>query len=186
MKAFILSDAAYLNATHQAIAQAVTDYLTSYGMTVEAETVSREMITDCIGCFGCWVKTPGECVLQDSLANINRKMMLSDFVVYLCPVVYGQFSPNIKTAIDRWLPNMLPFFITRRDGSTMHPARYESYPSQLLIGYAQHLSEAESQLFMDITQKHRESVQVILWQDSVDALLTALDKIELKRVEGKL
>ena len=44
--------------------------------------------------------------------------MTSDVVVYLCPVVFGQFSANMKYAIDRWLPNMLPYFITKDDGST--------------------------------------------------------------------
>jgi multimeric flavodoxin WrbA len=186
MKALVLSDVAYMNAAHQMIIQTLTDYLASYGMTVETETVSQETITDCIGCFGCWTKTPGECAIQDDLFVINRKMMLSDFVVYLCPIVYGQCAANMKTAIDRWLPNMLPFFITRRDGSTMHPARYESYPSQLMIGYSDHFDESEAQLFSDITLKHREGVQVVLWHDSVDGLLSALDKIELKRVEGRL
>ncbi len=30
-----------------------------------------EPINNCIGCFGCWVKTPAKCVINDSLFMSN-------------------------------------------------------------------------------------------------------------------
>lgn len=28
-------------------------------------------IHNCIGCFGCWVKTPGACVIRDKYGNMG-------------------------------------------------------------------------------------------------------------------
>ncbi|MPN39260.1 hypothetical protein SDC9_186788 [bioreactor metagenome] len=124
--------------------------------------------------------------MKDGIAKINRACMTSDVVVYLCPVVFGQFSANMKSAIDRWLPNMLPFFLTRKDGSTMHPPRYESYAKQIMIGYAESLSEDDAQLFVDITQKHRSSVTTLIDRGNDAELADVLRTISLERVGGSL
>ncbi|MFG6393572.1 MAG: hypothetical protein K1W24_05235 [Lachnospiraceae bacterium] len=29
-------------------------------------------IRHCTGCFGCWIKTPGKCVLKDGYANMGE------------------------------------------------------------------------------------------------------------------
>ena len=31
-------------------------------------------IRHCIGCFGCWVKTPGQCVIHDGYENTGIDM----------------------------------------------------------------------------------------------------------------
>ena len=90
----------------------------------------------------------------------------------------------MKYATDRWLPNMLPFFEARNDGSTMHPRRYESYPKQIIIGYADHLSTEDAQLFIDITQKHRRNMTVLIFDGSEDQFKNALESITLKPVVG--
>jgi hypothetical protein len=112
--------------------------------------------------------------------------MGSDVVVFLSPVIFGQFSANIKTVIDRWLPNMLPFFDKRPDGSTMHPARYEDYPNQIMIGYGEDLSEQDALLFSDITKKHRRNVEVLIGKGSAPEIEKGLDGIRLERVGGLL
>jgi hypothetical protein len=101
-------------------------------------------------------------------------------------VVFGQFSANIKNAVDRWLPNMLPFFVTRADGSTMHPPRYPDYPKQVIIGYGDSVSGEDARLFTDITKKHRSNLDVLIWRDNDSELAEALGKIEFKRMGGSL
>lgn len=182
MKAYILSDMDYQTGAYTRLLAQVKEAL--LGFEIEEKQLGRGDIHYCVGCFGCWVKKPGECVISDDIANINRAMMNSDVVVYLVPVVFGQFSANIKYALDRWLPNMLPFFQTRKDGSTMHPRRYESYPKQIMIGYGDDLSAEDAQLFIDINKKHRSSVDVLIDDDSDSEIVETLRLTDIKRVVG--
>jgi hypothetical protein len=135
-----------------------------------------------MGCFGCWVKKPGECVINDKISDLNRKQMNSDVVVFLTPLVFGQFSANMKNVLDRWLPNMLPFFYKRSDGSTMHPPRYSSYPMQLMVGYGEIVSDKDAQLFIDINKKHRFELEVLIWRDDSSDFTEELAKIKYMRV----
>ncbi|MDV3428370.1 MAG: flavodoxin family protein [Bacillota bacterium] len=185
MKALLISDKDYQTETYQQIKNLVSDFLKEKGFEIDVIDIGRDDLAFCMGCFGCWIKTPGECVIQDGMKKINNSFVNSDAVIYLSPVIFGQFSANIKNAVDRWIPNILPFFITRPDGSTMHPSRYENYPAQIIIGYGDELSPEDSQLFTDITKKHRRNVEVIIYKDDQD-LTVALNKIQLGRVDSKL
>lgn len=186
MQAYIISDAEFLSQRQTKLNQLLVDFLSARGFTIAQKTIERDELAFCRGCFECWVKTPGECSMRDGIAEINRSCMTSDVVVYLCPVVFGQFSANMKYAIDRWLPNMLPFFTTRIDGSTMHPPRYKDYPAQIFLGYGEHLSQTERQLFSDINTKHRSRVSVILDREDDAALIAELGACSLSRAGGAL
>ncbi len=184
MNAYILSDKDHETDAYARLLSQVKDYLSSKHFEIEEKRIGRDDLAFCMGCFGCWVKKPGECVIGDDMANINRAMMNSDVVIYLCPIVFGQFSANMKNAVDRWLPNMLPFFETRKDGSTMHPRRYESYPKQIMIGYADRLNAEDAQLFIDITQKHRNHMTLLIDDGSDNLIKNQLEPVTLKRVAG--
>lgn len=122
--------------------------------------IGKKDLASCIGCFGCWIKTPGQCVINDMMSDINRSFINSDVVIYFTPIVFGQFSGNIKNAIDRWLPNVLPFF-QQYNGRTRHPARYEKYPTEIIVGYSDDITEEEKSTFLDITNKHRHDIKDI-------------------------
>lgn len=186
MQAYLIMDGEFLTPRQQELKKLLTDDLTKAGFTLAEKTIQTGELAYCRGCFDCWVKTPGECSMRDGILEINRACMTSDLVIYLCPVVFGQFSANIKSAIDRWLPNMLPFFITRKDGSTMHPPRYADYPAQVFLGYGEHLSEREMALFIDINQKHRSNVSVILDRGDDAEIVAALNACPRCRMGGAL
>ena len=186
MKALIISDKDYRTEAFESIDRLLHTFFAEKGFETEEAQIGRGDLAFCMGCFGCWVKKPGECVIGDSMAKLNRDEMNSDVVIFLSPVVFGQFSANIKNAVDRWLPNMLPFFQTRADGSTMHPPRYSDYPRQIMIGYGDSLSERDAQLFSDITKKHRSNVEVLIWKDNDAEMTEAFEKISLKRAGGAL
>jgi multimeric flavodoxin WrbA len=184
MKAFIISDKDYETDIFHELFAGITSLLKTQDFEIEYATIGRNDLSSCIGCFGCWIKKPGECILPDGIGSINSTAMNSDVVIYLCPVIFGQFSANIKDAIDRWLPNMLPFFMIRKDGSMMHPRRYESYPKQIMIGYGNEVSAEDADLFRDITQKHRSNIEVMIFDSNHSTIKDLLSGISLCRIIG--
>ena len=90
-------------------------------------------IAYCTGCFGCWVQTPGECVIKDYEETIVRKMVHSDLIIYITPIVFGGYSSILKKALDRQISRVLPYF-TKIDGEVHHKKRYEKEQSLLGIG----------------------------------------------------
>ncbi len=186
MRAYLVSDGEFLTNRQIELSDLIVDFLSEKNFQIEQKTIQRDELQFCRGCFDCWTKTPGECIMKDHIREINDTCMKSDVVIYLCPVVFGQFSANMKSAIDRWLPNMLPFFMTRKNGSTMHPPRYEDYPRQIFIGYADELDDEQAQLFIDISKKHRSNVDIIIDQGENESIRSQLPKIPLCRIGGPL
>ncbi len=86
--------------------------------------LSRMKIGDCLGCFGCWTTTPGQCVLRDDMATIIEKILEADVVVWSFPLYYFSLPSRLKAAIDRQLPMNLPF-MTAQSESGGHPSRYD-------------------------------------------------------------
>jgi len=84
-------------------------------------------IRHCTGCFGCWVKTPGLCVIKDDMDEVNRQAIQADFVLWASPLVLGFPSYYLKRTMDRSIPLVHPY-ITMVNGEAHHLARYERYP----------------------------------------------------------
>ena len=55
----------------------------------------------CVGCFGCWVKTPGQCVIPDAYQTMARRIHAAEEVVVRTKWTYGGFSPFVKNVFDR-------------------------------------------------------------------------------------
>lgn len=188
MKALIISDLDYRTEIFHGLEEIINNILGKKGFEIELVEVGPKNLTFCKGCYGCWVKKPGICTINDAMADINRSFINSDVTIYLSPVIFGQFSANIKNATDRTLPNMLPFFVSKSDGSTAHPPRYRSYPRQIIIGYGEEIDSEDKQLFVDIIKKHRRNLEVIMYggRNDNESIVAAFDKLELAKVEAML
>lgn len=188
MKALIISDLEYQTETFEPLLVLVKQFLDEKNYQVECSELCREDLAFCKGCFGCWIKKPGECVIDDKMTYLNKAYINSDVTIFLSPVVFGQFSANIKNVRDRWIPNILPFFERRPDGSTIHPSRYLVYPKQIIIGYGRELSEEDIKLFKAITKNHLRNIEVLVYQGSgsESTIIDALAGIELKKVGAAL
>ena len=103
------------------------------GHESEVVTLCEMDIAPCLGCFGCWVRSPGECVIDDDARGVVRKIVQSDVLVLLTPVTFGGYSSELKKALDRWICVISPFF-TKIDGEVHHRRRYERYPRILGVG----------------------------------------------------
>jgi hypothetical protein len=111
----------------------------------------------CQGCFGCWVKTPGRCVIKDRGSDFAPLLAKHDLVTVISRLVYGGFSSPVKAILDRSIGFILPFF-EYRNGQTFHTRRYPTSPSFRYFFHgenfgsnlitAQKLAQANGQNFM--------------------------------------
>lgn len=139
--------------------------------------VSRENIKSCSGCVGCWIKPPGECVKNDLLNKINYTLINSDLVIFISAIIFGQYSSSMKNVMDRFIPNVLPFYV-KKNGMTVHPERYNKYPFQILIGYGDGLTDEEEDTFITLTNvKYNKSFNRVFVLDADEDCTDAMEII---------
>lgn len=83
-----------------------------------------QRIHPCIGCFGCWIKTPIACVIKDRYQNIGKLISQCEELILISKCCYGGFSPFVKNVLDRSIAYIHPYF-TLRGGEMHHKNRYE-------------------------------------------------------------
>ncbi|QUI24497.1 flavodoxin family protein [Vallitalea pronyensis] len=110
-------------------------------------------IKNCIGCYGCWLKTPGICTIDDLGRDIAKSIIQSDLVVYLTPIVFGGVSSELKKVVDRIIPLVLPFF-TRVNGEVHHKPRYDKYPRVIVLGVLPQKNEAMEIPFKKLIERN--------------------------------
>ena len=84
----------------------MTDRPVSAALPQDAAAVdlSALRIANCVGCFGCWTKTPGRCVIRDDAARVYPLIARSEQVLYVSRVKYGSYAPVMKTMLERAIP----------------------------------------------------------------------------------
>lgn len=85
---------------------------------------ANPIVKPCMGCFGCWTKTPGRCVINDRCRDIPSYIAKCDELILISPILFGGYSENIKAVIDRFIPYVLPYFRIV-DGKMHHKMRYK-------------------------------------------------------------
>jgi multimeric flavodoxin WrbA len=113
----------------------------------------REMnLRHCRGCFGCWLKTPGQCIYKDDTHNICREVINSDFVLFGSPLIMGFPSAILKTAMDKLIPLLHPYFDLVDNKECHHKKRYDKkYPFiGLLIEKEEDTDEEDVKIITDI------------------------------------
>ncbi|NDJ51480.1 MAG: flavodoxin family protein [Chloroflexi bacterium] len=130
-------------------------------------------IATCIGCFECWVKSPGECRISDAGRDIARDMIQSDVVLMLSPIPFGTYSSELKKVLDRAISLILPFF-QMVDGEVHHQPRYERYPSLIGIGVLPTPNASLADLFDRLVGRH----SINMHAPSHATLVVTLDQSE--------
>lgn len=119
---------------------------------VQSMLLDKRKIKPCIGCFGCWTKTPGRCVLSDQANDISQVFMQADAVIILTKMTYGGYSSDVKAFLDRAICNLSPFFTMIR-GEMHHKKRYESYPDLIALAYGDR-SKGEQETFARLVERN--------------------------------
>jgi multimeric flavodoxin WrbA len=99
---------------------------------------------NCIGCFGCWIKTPGACVIRDRYGDMGECLAKCDEVIIISKCFYGGFSPFVKKVIDRSISYVHPYFEIR-NGEMHHRARYNNHFDLKVWFYGEDITEQEKQ-----------------------------------------
>ena len=105
----------------------LSDELATSGHDVTSFELREMDISYCIGCFGCWVKSPGECRSEDDSTVVSRAYINSDFVLWASPVIMGFYSALLKKVTDKFIQLVEPYMVFV-DGESRHAARYDRYP----------------------------------------------------------
>lgn len=66
--------------------------------------LSQLKIANCVGCFGCWTKTPGRCVIRDDAVKVYPLIARSEAVLYVSRIRYGGYDTVMKTMLERAIP----------------------------------------------------------------------------------
>ena len=173
MKALVLNGERKGESVIDLVLEAVIHALSLEGWSVETILLREKKITRCTGCFGCWTKTPGICVIDDFGRELARKTVQCDLMIYLTPITFGGYSSELKKAIDRFAcPMLLPFF-TRINGEVHHKARYMTLPSILGVGILPRPEEESEQIFAELVKRnavnlHSPAVQSVVYYLSQD------------------
>jgi len=90
-------------------------------------TVKEQNIEPCRGCFCCWEKTPGKCVIADDMPGILTQFNNAELVIWSFPLYCFGMPSQTKAFTDRMvMPNNLPDIVKKDDGSARHLSRYAS------------------------------------------------------------
>lgn len=105
-------------------------------MSLETEVLPVQSldIQPCTGCFSCWNKTPGKCVLHDDMDMVLQKMLVADVIIWSFPLYYFGIPSQLKALMDRQLPLNLPFMLPPDQAEYGgHPSRYDLSGKQYVV-----------------------------------------------------
>jgi multimeric flavodoxin WrbA len=119
-----------------------------YDEPVKIVRLGEQSINACIGCWNCWLKTPGHCVMKDQMAEHYTDYVNSDTVILLIDTAQGFINHQAKAFFDRTIPLYHPY-IEIVDDECHHVARYERYPDMVFSYDTEGLTDQEEQVIED-------------------------------------
>ncbi len=143
----------------EAMRETLSGVLVDSGAEVRVLSGADLKMTNCIGCFGCWLETPGLCRFKESANHeLLRAWVSSDTVVLLTPVTFGGYSWRLKQVIDRSLPILLPYMAVFH-GEVHHRPRYSKRPRLIAIGIQDTADPREAATFRLLAGRHAVDCQ---------------------------
>jgi multimeric flavodoxin WrbA len=153
-------------ATCRRIADVVANVSRFKGWNVTVCDLDGLNIKPCRGCFACWLKHPGTCAIKDDEELILKAMAASDVQVWITPVTFGGYGPALKKALDRFIPNILPFF-TKRRGEIHHPQRYDKRKSLLAFGTLPSPDAEAERIFHGLVRRNALNLDSIMMESRI-------------------
>ncbi len=110
---------------------------------IKTVQIYKKNIQPCRGCFSCWGKTAGSCIINDDMRDILTDMLWADIIIESFPLYFFGMPSGLKAMTDRTLPLMKPYMGDIGVGSAaFHDYRDSSMNSKKVViistcGYVQ-------------------------------------------------
>ena len=77
-----------------------------YGMKSDSSIITNIYLSDkdikyCKGCYSCWFKTPGNCIINDDMKEIINIIKNKDIIIFGSPLYFNNISGTLKVFFDR-------------------------------------------------------------------------------------
>ena len=125
------------------------------GSEVEELDLRCMNLHECSGCFTCWTKTPGRCVIRDDTVKVYPLIAQSDAVLYVSRIKYGGYDTVMKTMLERAIP-VQQAFIRVVNGETHHVQRSVAKDAVILAYGAS--GEEERALFRQLIARNAHNM----------------------------
>lgn len=104
------------------------------GSDLRLVNVAEQAIAPCVGCFGCWVKTPGRCVIRDDAPAIYPDIAHCDRLLVVSRLFLGCYDVPMKRLMERSLPSQQAF-IRLHHGESHHFQRAVKPKELTVVAY---------------------------------------------------
>lgn len=119
--------------------------------------LSSMKIANCVGCFGCWTRTPGRCVIRDDATKVYPAIAQSDEVIYVSRIRYGGYDTVMKKMLERAIP-VQQAFIRIHNGETHHVQRAVTPKKATIIAYGDGISDEEKDIFRELVSRNAQNM----------------------------
>lgn len=135
-------------------------------------------IHNCIGCFGCWIKTPGKCTIRDNYGDMGEYLSQSDEMIIVSNCVYGGFSPFVKNILDRCISYVHPYFIFK-NGEMHHRRRYNKQLNLRILFYGTDLTKEEKSTAQELVKANAINLHCDIYKISFYDEISEMKGVEL-------
>ncbi len=167
MKALVLNGERKNEAVLSAVEEIVMQELSSICRRADTVLLRDKKIAPCMGCFDCWIKTPGVCAINDFGREVARMVIESDLTIFLTPIEFGGYSFELKKAVDRFACTMLLPFFTKINGEVHHKPRYNPLPDLIGIGVLPNQDAESERIFRDLVSRNATNLHSRLSQSAI-------------------
>ena len=82
--------------------------------------VREKKISPCRGCFGCWQRGDGRCVIADDQNEILDLYRNADVIIWSFPLYCYGMPSHLKAVLDRTIPLVKMTMVQQPDGTVRH------------------------------------------------------------------
>lgn len=139
------------------------------GAQIEVVSPYRMNIAPCRGCFHCWTKTPGKCVIDDDMKVVLAGLEAADVVVFATPVYHMTMSEGMKRLLERTMPMMDPH-VTKDGFNRARHARIGRHDQKAILLSVCGFPEME--IFVPLRMEFGRICGMLDWQPAGEVLRT--------------